>query len=476
MVCQMRMIDNAEKRLEFELKIDLTALQNRITQVKFERTFWNSLKDSSSINEIDKAMDKSKWLMLVKQLLKNCILIIRCIILLVKSYLSGAKNSNLQKKNISIVKNLSRQHTITLPELDSFFASSQIRLKDIDTFLVLESHFVKKDSTFRATTILSSNLFLTLYKTLLNNKEKLLIIKKLILLIPSCLLLFLKNRITIFHLTNIPESLLFVLFSNKNHNCRIIETISNTMNEPLIFFKNKECKNIKTIMLHYSENAVMYTENQLFINDMQRQFYNNICVDEHWCWTQEFADFFETSIGGKFIPKGPILFRPVVERNIGTEFNSDKILELVFFDDPPTEHTEFVEQSNRESGLAVLNTIQKLYELGQNQGIKLNILYKRKRRVMPFHEPDYQNLLNSMLKLKIMTDVGHDIDQCRLVAGSDFIVCALGTSPALLGRYLSVPTCYVYSGRAKIEKAIDYKLPIFFDAFEIIKWISSQIK
>jgi hypothetical protein len=95
---------------------------------------------------------------------------------------------------------------------------------------------------------------------------------------------------------------------------------------------------------------------------------------------------------------------------------------------------------------------------------------------MPFHEPDYQNLLNSMFKLKIMTDVGNDIDQCRLVAGSDFIVCALATSPALLGRYLSIPTCYVYSGSAEIERVIDYKLPIFRDAFEIIQWISSQIK
>ena len=146
------------------------------------------------------------------------------------------------------------------------------------------------------------------------------------------------------------------------------------------------------------------------------------------------------------------------------------------FDDAPTLENEWIHHSDLDSGLRFLEAIPKLFKILKQNSIDPYIQIKQKRRRINSHFDSYLETLNNLYEADYAVELHWSFDLAKCVLESDFVICAIATSPALLARYFGVPVAYYFGGIHTLGKPpIDYGIPIFFSPLELSKWILTKL-
>ena len=270
----------------------------------------------------------------------------------------------------------------------------------------------------------------------------------------------------------IPEALLFTNFQTRFKHFSILDTQGSFLNLDLFYYASNRNKNVRTYLVHYSESGMPLLSSQDFFNEVIPS-YERAEVDTQIVWTKEFADFYNSrSSNPNFIDLGPQVFRERVmekKRKI-----SDEIV-LAVFDETPSFHDEFYTHIREEAGLNFLAAIESLSkEFNTKNGKKLTIHLKQKRRNLKIHSRQYLEKLEEINSKGLIKLLPWHTNPYQMISSSDLVLSVLGSSPALIGRYLCRPTVYGYFGDGPIAPPIiDYGIPVLRNPSQLLTWINN---
>ena len=271
----------------------------------------------------------------------------------------------------------------------------------------------------------------------------------------------------------IPEALLFTNFQTRFKHFSILDTQGSFPNLDLFYYASNRNNNVQTYLVHYSESGMPLLSSQDFFNEVIPH-YERAEVDTHIVWTKEFADFYNSrSSTANFIALGPQVFRErIVEKKRDM---SDEIV-LAIFDETPSFHDEFYIHIREEAGLNFLAAIESLSnEFNAKNGKKLTIHLKQKRRNLKFHSRQYLEKLEEMNSIGLIKLLPWHTNPYQMISSSDLVLSVLGSSPALIGRYLNRPTVYGYFGDGQIAPPIiDYGIPVLRNTSQLSIWINNH--
>ena len=270
----------------------------------------------------------------------------------------------------------------------------------------------------------------------------------------------------------IPEALLFTNFQTQFKHLSILDTQGSFLNLDLFYYASNRDNNVRTFLVHYSEGGMPLLSSQDFFNEVIPS-YERAEVDTQIVWTKEFADFYNSrSSNPNFIDLGPQVFRErVMEKK--REISDETVLAI--FDETPSFHDEFYTHTREEAGLKFLAAIESLSkEFNTKNGKKLTICLKQKRRNLKFHSRQYLEKLEEMNSKGLIKLLPWHTNPYQMITSSDLVLSVLGSSPALIGRYLSRPTAYGYFGDEPIAPPIiDYGIPVLRNASQLLIWINN---
>jgi hypothetical protein len=271
-------------------------------------------------------------------------------------------------------------------------------------------------------------------------------------------------------LDEIPEALLLVNFESCFEHISIIDTQGSFLDLDLFYFVSKKTSCIRTTLIHYSESGMPFVTTQEFYDGIIPS-YERARVDTQIVWTQEFADhYINRGARSSFIALGPQVFR---ERMVVTREKKTNELTLAVFDETPSYHDEFYVHLREEAGLNFLSAISELRENFRSiNELKLTILFKQKRRNLELHSQTYLKRLEFMHSQGIINLLPWHTNPYLMISKTDLTLSVLGSSPALIARWLAVPTAYGYFGEGElIQPIIDYGIPILRNSSELSNWI-----
>ena len=386
-------------------------------------------------------------------------------------------------KSIVIIKNVSRQHlppAISLDEHRDFFSSPNVNLLQEKSIIVLENKITNLEDRFREELYLTTDVSKVLVELAIKVSNR----YRFIYYITT-------NNFKMYRLSflrEIPSSMihsfievgLIKYLSEQNLEIVVVDSFGSWLDEPLIFFQAESQRFARTIMIHYSENSLYYEKSQAANPELVPKF-ETVMADEQWVWSKEYAEYFNSRSATKnFISKGPLIYREIDslsrEKKIGTIKNSSN-LQISIFDDAPTIDNEWIFHSNLESGLGFLHTIEKVSARLEFEGINLNFLFKQKRRRIESHSDLYFQELEKIVSNENFNLVDWHESPASLITKSDYVICALATSPAIIARHFGVPVCYLYAGSSQLGDApVQYGIPIFRNSSEVVSWILENIQ
>ena len=461
--------------------INIESLEGRFLEAEKTKKYLKSLSSHSLPPLVDnhisigiKFKKKITFLSVAKNTLLDLALLIRF------SYLISVPPQEQCLSRVVILKNLSRQHlppAIPLESYLSFLASSRINLINEGTLIFIENKVTDINESQLGRIFLDTDIRKAIFTNLLIQKDARQLLSRFGKALPIALayaLLTKESRLT----NSILEILLIKYLEEKEVECIVLDSQGSWLDEPVIFFKDASHTNCKTVMLHYSENSHMYSAIQLKDSELLPKFHN-VVVDEHWVWTPEYADFYnKLSKSNKFIPKGPLIYRSLDDKDLPFVDNEKSAAKFVvtIFDDAPTIDNEWIHPSSLESWLAFLNTIDSLMILLHQEGIDAVFRIKQKRRRIESHQGSYFSALQKLEQYPNFQTLDWDENIIEIVLNSDAIICTLGTSPALLAKSLGVSVCYLYAGPAILGTPhVSYGIPTFSSAEEVFESMFREV-
>ncbi len=386
-------------------------------------------------------------------------------------------------RTIVIIKNVSRQHlppAISLEEYREFLTSPKLNLIQERSIIVLENRITDLEDRFQENLYLTTDVSKILIEVALGVSHR----YRFIFFITKNY--FRMARLAL--LEEIPFSMihffievgLIKYLSERNLEISVIDSQGSWLDEPLIFFQVDSQRFARTIMIHYSENSLYYEKSQAENPELVPKF-ETVMVDEHWVWTKEYADYFNSRSAKKnFISKGPLIYREIDSINRENRISTSKnfsSLQISIFDDAPSSENEWILHSNLESSLSFLGVIQKIGIRLDLEGIDFNFLFKQKRRRIESHSNLYFQEFEKLISNEKCSLVEWHESPASLIRKSEFVICALATSPAIIARHFGIPVCYLYAGSSELGHApVQYGIPIFRNSSEVISWILSNIE
>ena len=386
-------------------------------------------------------------------------------------------------KSIVLIKNVSRQHlppAISLGEYRDFLSSPKINLLQEKSMIVLENKITNLEDRFREELYLTTDVSKILIELAIKVSNR----YRFIFYIT-------RNNFKMYRLSflrEIPTSMihsfievgLIKYLSEQNLEIVIVDSVGSWLDEPLIFFQVESQRFARTIMIHYSENSLYYEQSQATNPELVPKF-ENMMADEQWVWSKEYAEYFNSRSAKKnFIPKGPLIYREIDSFNRAGETSPSKNLsnlQISIFDDAPTSDNEWIFHTNLESSLGFLNEIEKVGTGLEFEGINLNFLIKQKRRRIESHSNLYFQELEKIVSNENFNLVDWHESPASLITKSDYVICSLATSPAIIARHFGVPVCYLYAGSSQLGDApVQYGIPIFRNSSEVVSWILENIQ
>lgn len=386
-------------------------------------------------------------------------------------------------KRIVIFKNVSRQHlppAINLEEYRDFLSNPKINLFQEKSVIVLENKITNLEDKSCKNLYLTTDVSKILIKVALEVSNRNSFIFFVITSYIRILRLALSKEIPPSMIHSFIEVLLIRYLSERNLEIVVIDSQGSWLDEPLIFFQMEHQKFARTVMIHYSENSFFYEKSQAENPELVPKF-ETVMVDEHWVWTEEYADYFNSRSAKKnFISKGPLIYREIDSISRASRKVSSislPSLQISIFDDAPSSENEWILHSNLESSLSFLGAIEEVGTQLEFEGIDFNFLIKQKRRKIESHSNLYFEQLEKIVSNEKWNLVSWHESPASLIRESEFVICALATSPAIIARHFGVQVCYLYAGSRELSGTpVHYGIPIFRNSSEVVSWIVSSIR
>jgi hypothetical protein len=271
-------------------------------------------------------------------------------------------------------------------------------------------------------------------------------------------------------LVEIPSVLLLSIFETKTKYLSLIDTQGSFENLDLMYYIKNQPKHIKSTMIHYSEGGMPFTKNQLVKSPFVRK-YELAPVNRHIVWTTEYSEFYNSRTSRKnFTPLGPQVFR---SSNFSRESRNHRTFNLAVFDETPSLLDESYEHMREDAGIRFLLAIESLSKkIILEKEKQLKITFKQKRRNLESHSELYLEKLDTLYHDGVIELLPWFANPFEMIRNSDSVLTVLGSSPALIARYLDVPTAYGYFGNKELGNPIvNYNIPKLRSDIELVDWV-----
>lgn len=246
---------------------------------------------------------------------------------------------------------------------------------------------------------------------------------------------------------------------------------NNSLHSPdsFMYLKSNQ-RQFKTFCVLYSENNFPHS-----VNAVQKftdlQWLHFLRVDTFITWSREFADYLANRLPYSEIRhSGSIMFisKPKVlprQENI-----------ISVFDMVPSLHESPEDIYNLSDCLEFLKGISSMGKFVKKNNKSFELLIKHKRRKIKLQFQEYHQLCQSLEDQKLIKQVNWNADIYDLISSSRLVICAYGTSPAIIAREFGIPVAYFYPGKLEIARPlIDYGIPILRSSDELIEYVSKFI-
>ena len=229
----------------------------------------------------------------------------------------------------------------------------------------------------------------------------------------------------------------------------MVVTNSSHSSQPL-WMREPEGRNFRVHMIWYSQNVIPF----VFKGDSHpSQFptYRHLCVDEHWVWTQAFANYLaDIGISAKTNVVGPILwYLPDDSSPQAPQLPRGDSIKLAVFDVTPV--VEEVASRvgylnnyyNTELAIAfVEGVVEAATRLRQIKNRPVDVLLKCKREFNRGHDPRYLALLDDYAERGSIELISHQINLYSLLGQCDVAIVIPNSSPAPVAAYLGKKAIY----------------------------------
>ena len=449
-----------DKMRSLEWLLESTLINDRVQlhNLKLKKKRNNSFIDTKKVSEV--------------------IYIIRFFLLVVSSVLEIFRNSKPKSalEKTSLVYDLTRQHlppNIKSQELYEFFFQPDRRIIDKNSKIVT---LIKKTSSAKNDNYKSIYFKKSFISYIISNEKTLFRRLRLVFFALVQTVYFIAAYIKTNHLkyilSDIFEIALFLSSTASKNLNEIILTNNSFFNYPAISFIPKERRKFITVMLHYSENDFDWTKKP---SQQELSWISYAKADLHKVWTPAFAKYLaDLNIHGEVEFCGSIIFRPKIEYN----FEQDYVNRIAVFDVTPSLTEDPCGPYNLSSGISFLKCIKSFYDtIKKHYGEELEIVFKAKRRDIPEHFKAYLNLRDELFNLKGFRGVKWHDNMYQIIASSNFVICMVGTSPALVAKELNIPVVYLHVGDVSIfEPPVDYGIEVLNSLEELLLHYQRIIK
>lgn len=452
------MLRDNMRNLEWLLESTLINDRVQLHNVKLKKKRRNSFIDSKKVSAV--------------------IYIIRFFLLVVSSVPEILRNSKPKSslEKTSLVYDLTRQHlppNIKSQELYEFFFQPNRRIIDKNSKIVT---IIKKASSAKNDNYKSLCFKKSFISYIISNEKTLFKRLRLVFFALAQTVYFIVASIKTKHLkyvlSDIFEIALFLSSTASESLNEIILTNNSFFNYPAISFIPKERRKFTTVMLHYSENAFDWTKKP---SQQELSWISYAKADLHKVWTPAFAKYLANlNIHGKVEFCGSIIFRPKIEYN----FEQDYVNRIAVFDVTPSLTEDQSGPYNLSSGISFLNCINSFYEtIKKDYGEELELVFKAKRRDIPEHFKAYLNLRDELFNLRGFRGAKWHDNMYQIIASSNFVICMVGTSPALVAKELNIPVVYLHVGDVSIfEPPVDNEIEVLSSLEELLLHYQRIIK
>ena len=97
-------------------------------------------------------------------------------------------------------------------------------------------------------------------------------------------------------------------------------------------------------------------------------------------------------------------------------------------------------------------------------------MFKAKRRDIPEHFSAYLNLREELFNLRGVRGAKWSDNMYEIIASSNFVICMVGASPALVAKELKIPVLYLHVGNVVIfEPPVDNGIEVSNSFEELIR-------
>jgi hypothetical protein len=412
---------------------------------------------------------KSRFLVTIKNIFKFILLLLKTIFKII-----FFTNSFRQKKSLSVCYDLTRNHlppNISANELNDFFFQQTRRVIDPkSTNVVILTGKYKFDKVSPPTLFFQKS-FLDLIITQ-NCKVSINLIALTKAFYVAAYFSFISLYKKKFRLIII-DIFELVFFQNslaKTEIREIIFTDNSFYNFPAICYLRPQYRSFKTVLIHYSENSFTWTcESE---ND-KPLWLNSVRADIHKVWTNEYSAMLK-----KFLPKkeinvcGSLIFRPIPIIRVRDSVRH----KISIFDITPSKLDDSFGPWNLESSLLFLDGIEKFVDiLNSTCNKRIQVTLKAKRRYLDIHLSPYLNFKNDLISRGKFTESNWNENIYKVILESDFVICSLGTSPALIAKEFKIPVVYYFGGKLNLEpRLVDYGIKIITTPFDLINEYKSK--
>jgi polysaccharide biosynthesis PFTS motif protein len=377
--------------------------------------------------------------------------IVRYVVLIFNSILEIFRYSKVEasREKNSLVYDLTRQHlppNINSQELHEFFFQPDRRIinKNSKTVTIIQKSTSAKKFNYKSM-YFKKNLANYIISNEKNSFRKV----KLVFLASVHSIHFsvssIKTKNLKYIINEIFEIALFLFSEARESLNELILTNNSFFNYPAISYIPKSQRNFSVVMLHYSENAFDWTK---IPSQQELSWVSFAKADFHKVWTPEYAKYLiNLNIYGKVESCGSIIFRP----KIRAKSNLKDVIRIAVFDVTPSIIDDEFGPYSRDSGIAFLECIYSFYQAAkENYSHNIELVFKPKRRDIPEHFSSYLNLREKLFNLKGVRGAKWSENIYEIIASSNFVICMVGTSPAIVAKELKIPVVYLHVGTATI--------------------------
>jgi polysaccharide biosynthesis PFTS motif protein len=445
------MLRDKMRNLEWLLESTLINDRVQLHNLRLKKKGKNSFIDTKKVSEV--------------------IYIIRFFLLVVSSVLEifrkSKPKSSLEKT--SLVYDLTRQHlppNIKAQELYEFFFQPDRRIIDKNSKIVT---LIKKTSSAKNDNYKSIYFKKSFISYIISNEKTLFRRLRLVFFALVQTAYFTVSSIKTKHLkyilNEIFEIALFLSSTAKGSLNEIIITNNSFFNYPAISFIPKNKRKFIVVMIHYSENAFDWTKKP---SQQDLSWISFAKADKHKVWTQEYAKYLtDLNIQGEVESCGSIIFRPKIDYS----FEQNNVIKIAVFDVTPSLTEDQFGPYNLSSGLSFLRCINSFYTTNRKiYGDNLELVFKAKRRDIPEHFSEYINSRKELFSLRGVRGAKWSDNMYEIIASSNFVICMVGTSPALVAKELKIPVVYLHVGDVlTFEPPVDNGIIVLNSLEELIR-------